>query len=94
MSDSRSGALRPVAAVCLAICLALVFHGLVVRGFAIEPTSAADAEAQRGQEVAFLAVIGAVASAVALLVGGRRWAWLAVGVAGVAILAALALELA
>lgn len=91
MTNPRSGALRPVAALCLAACTALVFYGLVVRGFAIEPTSGADAAAQQGQELAFPAVIGAVAAAAALLSGGRRWAWFAVGIALAAIVASLVL---
>ena len=94
MNDTRSGALRPVATLCLAACVALAFYGLVLRGFAIEPTSSADASAQRGQEMAFPAVIGAVAAAIALFAGGRRWGWVAVGVAVVAVAASLALELA
>jgi hypothetical protein len=90
---TRSGALRPVALLCLLTCLALVAYGLVYLGFAIEPTTRADESAQRGQEVAFAAVVGAVSAAAALAVGGRRWAWLGVAVSAVAIAASVAIEL-
>ena len=73
-SPAGTAAVRPVALLCLAACLALVLYGWVVLGFSVEPTSSADADTQRGQELAFPAVIGAVAAAVALLAAPRRWA--------------------
>ncbi|MEZ0577361.1 hypothetical protein [Nocardioides sp. MH1] len=90
---TRSGALRPAALLCLGACLVLALYGLVYLGFAIEPTSSADASAQHGQEVAFPAVVGAIAAAVALAAGDRPWARLGVGVSAVAIAASVALAL-
>jgi hypothetical protein len=90
---TRSGALRPVATLCLVACLLLVLYGLVVRGFAIEATTAADQSAQEGQELAFPAVIGAIAAGAALLAGRRPAAWLGVAVALVAIAVSVILGL-
>lgn len=90
---TRMGALRAAAATCLVACLLLVLYGLVVQGFALEPTSEADRSAQDGQEMAFPAVVGVVAAGAAFLHVPRPAAWLgvAVSVAAIAVSVMLAL---